>query len=159
MISKIGASILATFVLLSFSVGVVAEQRDVGGTLVVNLVSEPTVIPGSSAWNAGFVAAQIFDSLLSLGPNLELLPGLATDWRVDTAQKAYVFKLRTGVKWHDGRDFTAEDVKFSFEKIISRFHTFGALYFRNTVVDIVGNEVVIKPERFLPGAQLRLCLL
>lgn len=156
MISKIGASLLATFVLLSFSVGVVAEQRDVGGTLVVNLVSEPTVIPGSSAWNAGFVAAQIFDSLLSLGPNLELLPGLATDWRVDTAQKAYVFKLRTGVKWHDGRDFTAEDVKFSFEKIISRFHTFGALYFRNTVVDIVGNEVVIKPERFLPGAQLRL---
>jgi peptide/nickel transport system substrate-binding protein len=130
--------------------------ENVGGTLVVNLVSEPTVIPGSAAWNSGFVAAQIFDSLLSLGPKLELLPGLATEWRVDDSQQAYVFKLRQGVKWHDGRDFTAEDVKFSFEKIISRFHTFGALYFKNTVVEIRGDEVVVKPERFLPGAQLRL---
>ncbi|MEM4269352.1 MAG: ABC transporter substrate-binding protein, partial [Candidatus Caldarchaeum sp.] len=34
--------------------------------------------------------------------------------------------------------------------------TFGALYFKNTVVEIRGDEVVIKPERFLPGAQLRL---
>ncbi|MEM4153807.1 MAG: ABC transporter substrate-binding protein [Candidatus Caldarchaeum sp.] len=133
-----------------------AQQPNVGGTIVVNLVSEPTVIPGSAAWNSGFVAAQIFDSLLSLGPNLELLPGLATEWRIDTSQRAYVFKLRKEVKWHDGIDFTADDVKFSFEKIISRFHTFGALYFKNTVVEIRGDEVVIKPERFLPGAQLRL---
>lgn len=133
-----------------------AGAENVGGTLVVNLVSEPTVIPGSAAWNSGFVAAQIFDSLLSLGPKLELLPGLATEWRIDNSQQAYVFKLRQGVKWHDGRDFTAEDVKFSFEKIISRFHTFGALYFKNTVVEIRGDEVVVKPERFLPGAQLRL---
>lgn len=157
IISRTVAGLLTAVMLLSmlFS-SALAQQPNVGGTIVVNLVSEPTVIPGSAAWNSGFVAAQIFDSLLSLGPNLELLPGLATEWRIDTSQRAYVFKLRKEVKWHDGIDFTADDVKFSFEKIISRFHTFGALYFKNTVVEIRGDEVVIKPERFLPGAQLRL---
>ncbi|MEM2746505.1 MAG: ABC transporter substrate-binding protein [Candidatus Caldarchaeum sp.] len=157
IISRTVAGLLTAVMLLSmFFSSALAQQPNVGGTIVVNLVSEPTVIPGSAAWNSGFVAAQIFDSLLSLGPNLELLPGLATEWRIDTSQRAYVFKLRKEVKWHDGIDFTADDVKFSFEKIISRFHTFGALYFKNTVVEIRGDEVVIKPERFLPGAQLRL---
>jgi len=133
------------------------DGKNVGGTLIVNLASEPTVIPGSAAWNSGFVAAQIFDSLLSLGPNLELLPGLAIEWKVDASQGAYVFKLRKGVKWHDGRSFTAEDVKFSFEKIISKFHTFGSLYFKDVTVEIQSEDtVIVKPGKFLPGAQLRL---
>jgi len=156
MMGKLYVHLTSLAVVLVLVFPVFAQTRDVGGTLVVNLVSEPTVIPGSSAWNSGFVAAQIFDSLLALGPNLELLPALAVDWRVDESQQSYVFRLRQGVKWHDGVDFTAEDVKFSFEKIISRFHTFGALYFRNSVVEIRGDEVVIKPEKFLPAAQLRL---
>lgn len=140
-------------------VPVIAEQesKKVGGSLLVNLASEPSVIPGSAAWNSGFVAAQIFDSLLSIGPNLELQPGLAVEWRVDNSQGVYVFKLRKGVLWHDEKPFTAEDVKFSFEKIISKFHTFGSLYFKNVAVQIQSEDtVIIKPEKFLPGAQLRL---
>ncbi|MEP7454144.1 ABC transporter substrate-binding protein [Phyllobacterium sp. SB3] len=58
----------------------------------------------------------IFDTLIKSGNNLELEPGLAESWTAidDTT---WEFKLRTGVKFHDGSDFTAEDVKFSIERI------------------------------------------
>ncbi|MGI8810521.1 MAG: ABC transporter substrate-binding protein, partial [Acidimicrobiales bacterium] len=35
----------------------------------------------------------------------------------------YRFTLRSGVKWHDGRDFTADDVKFSFDKALLPLHS------------------------------------
>jgi len=58
----------------------------------------------------------VFDTLLRSGNNLEILPSLATSWEAldDTT---WEFKLREGVKFHDGSDLTAEDVKFSIERI------------------------------------------
>ncbi|WP_430261363.1 ABC transporter substrate-binding protein [Neorhizobium sp. IRS_2295] len=58
----------------------------------------------------------IYNSLIKSGNNLELEPGLATSWTAidDTT---WEFKLRPNVKFHDGSDFTAEDVKFSIERI------------------------------------------
>ena len=58
----------------------------------------------------------IFDTLIRSGNNLELEPSLAVSWQAldDTT---WEFKLREGVKFHDGSDFTAEDVKFSIERI------------------------------------------
>jgi peptide/nickel transport system substrate-binding protein len=58
----------------------------------------------------------IFDSLVRSGNNLELEPGLATSWTA-IGPDTWEFKLRQGVKFHDGSDFTAEDVKFSIERI------------------------------------------
>jgi peptide/nickel transport system substrate-binding protein len=58
----------------------------------------------------------IFDSLVKSGNNLELEPGLATSWTA-VDDSTWEFKLRPGVKFHDGSDFTAEDVKFSIERI------------------------------------------
>lgn len=58
----------------------------------------------------------IYDSLIKSGNNLELEPGLATNWTA-IDDSTWEFKLRPGVKFHDGSDFTAEDVKFSIERI------------------------------------------
>ncbi len=58
----------------------------------------------------------IFDPLVWTGDDLQLEPGLATSWEpID--DDTWEFKLREGVKFHDGSDFTAEDVKFSIERI------------------------------------------
>ena len=58
----------------------------------------------------------VYDTLVWSGDGLELEPRLAESWRAinDTT---WEFKLRRGVKFHDGSDFTAEDVKFSIERI------------------------------------------
>lgn len=58
----------------------------------------------------------VFEALVRSGNNLELEPGLATSWSV-VDDTTWEFKLREGVKFHDGSDFTAEDVKFSIERI------------------------------------------
>ena len=56
----------------------------------------------------------IYDSLLEKGED-GLIPWLAKSWSVSTDGKEYTFVLNSGVKWHDGKILTAEDVKFSFE--------------------------------------------
>lgn len=58
----------------------------------------------------------IFDTLTWSGDGLEVEPRLAESWKpIDPT--TWEFKLRKGVKFHDGSDFTAEDVKFSIERI------------------------------------------
>lgn len=58
----------------------------------------------------------VFDTLVWSGDNLQIEPGLAESWKPLDAT-TWEFKLRKGVKFHDGSDFTAEDVKFSIERI------------------------------------------
>ena len=58
----------------------------------------------------------VFDTLVWSGDGLELEPRLAESWR-PINDTTWEFKLRRGVKFHDGSDFTAQDVKFSIERI------------------------------------------
>lgn len=57
---------------------------------------------------------QIYESLVTRDATLALQPELAESWTADG--DTWVFNLRKGVKFHDGADFTAEDVIFSFER-------------------------------------------
>ena len=58
----------------------------------------------------------IYDTLTWSGDGLEVEPRLAESWK-PLNDTTWEFKLRKGVKFHDGSDFTAEDVKFSIERI------------------------------------------
>jgi peptide/nickel transport system substrate-binding protein len=61
-------------------------------------------------------AKHVFDTLVWSGDDLQIEPGLATSWEpID--EDTWTFELREGVTFHDGSEFTAEDVKFSIERI------------------------------------------
>jgi peptide/nickel transport system substrate-binding protein len=62
------------------------------------------------------IAEHIFEKLITLDPDSRLIPGLAESWQAINPT-TWEFKLRKGVKFHDGSDFTAEDVAFSIDRV------------------------------------------
>jgi len=63
-----------------------------------------------------WVLYALHDALVKPMPGNHLAPSLAESWTLSPDQKVYEFKLREGLKFHNGDPFTAEDVKFSFER-------------------------------------------
>lgn len=63
-------------------------------------------------------AEPMFNGLLAYDPGSGVYGDLATDVVVADFGRTYEFTLRPGVKWHDGKDFTSADVKFSFEQAL-----------------------------------------
>ena len=61
------------------------------------------------------LSSHLFDTLVLVDPNGKLVPGLATSWRT-VDDTTWEFKLRRGVKFHDGSELTADDVLFSLER-------------------------------------------
>jgi len=96
----------------------IAPRR--GGTLQMMLTPEPPVLQiGVNQQGPTLAAApKIFQGLITFSPTLEAQPQLASSWTISPDGKEYIFKLQEGVKWHDGRPFTADDVVFS----IMKFH-------------------------------------
>lgn len=68
--------------------------------------------------NWASVATNIYDGLTYRGPDLKLQPGLATSWKQLDDGKRIRFTLRQGVKFHDGEDFNAAAVKFTFDRLM-----------------------------------------
>jgi peptide/nickel transport system substrate-binding protein len=60
----------------------------------------------------------VFNGLLRYNPKLELEGELAESWQVRDGGRTIIFKLKPGVKWHDGQPFTSADVKFTVESIL-----------------------------------------
>ena len=64
------------------------------------------------------VAEQIFDGLVTFDQTLAITPALAQHWRASRDGLTWTFTLRKGVKFHHGREVTADDVVFSFTRIL-----------------------------------------
>ncbi len=62
------------------------------------------------------INGHVYESLVERGKNLEIVPSLAASWK-QTGPLVWIFNLRKGVKWHDGSDFTADDVVFSINRL------------------------------------------
>jgi ABC-type oligopeptide transport system substrate-binding subunit len=61
-----------------------------------------------------------FDSLLRLDPRtLDLEPGAAESWAISEDRRTVTFRLRRGIRFHHGREMTADDVKYSIERILA----------------------------------------
>ena len=106
---------LVLAVLVALPLGVGAQGKD---TLTVALVSHaPTLDPHMHFERVGIlVNINMFDSLLHKNAKLEYEPSLATSWKA-LSDTVWEFKLRRNVKFHNGDTMTAEDVKYSFERV------------------------------------------
>ncbi len=72
-----------------------------------------------TAFSSFAVIGQIYDGLLEVNAGLGLEPALATSWTVSDDGLTYVFQIRDGVKFHNGRTMTAEDVVYSYDRIMN----------------------------------------
>lgn len=90
-------------------------------TITVGLDADPPNLDPvfSSALVDRQVLNQIYDKLVDIDKDLKVVPMLATSWSVEGNGTVYVFKLRQGVKFHDGTDFDAEAVKFNLERALT----------------------------------------
>jgi len=109
---------------------VLAAQPRYGGTLILASPSDPTTLNMGMTISAPphIATAAVFDSLLRYDRKMTPMPWLASSWTVSPDGTSYTFKLREGVTWHDGKPFTADDVKFNFETL-AKHHTQGPLNF------------------------------
>jgi peptide/nickel transport system substrate-binding protein len=108
-----------------------------GGTAVLLLSAEPPVLTtiAHTAFNSVYVSPKTTEGLLTYDFDLNPEPLLAREWAISDDGLRYTFKLRDGVKWHDGQPFTSADVAFSI-KTIKEVHPRG----RNTFLNLVDVE-------------------
>ncbi|MDD2717192.1 MAG: peptide-binding protein [Candidatus Wallbacteria bacterium] len=98
----------------------ISQSPSYGDTIIESTIAETiTLNPLLSTDDASTdVSYMIFDTLTNLGKNLELTPSLAASWEISSDCTVITFFLRKKVRWQDGVDFTAEDVRFTLEKIL-----------------------------------------
>jgi peptide/nickel transport system substrate-binding protein len=122
------------------------------GTAVLGIDTDPPTlnIGTTTDFTAGDVSAKILEGLIYLDPNYEPKPSLATSWTISPDGKTYRFSLRRGVKWHDGKDFTSADVKYTFVEILAKMHPRGAPVFKNLGIEVDtpdANSVVFRLQK------------
>ncbi len=67
-----------------------------------------------------FVSEQLYDGLVKLDKNFNIIPSLAEYWEISQDGEKYIFYLRKGVHFHHGKEITASDVKYSLERILDK---------------------------------------
>ena len=96
-------------------------QPVVGDWVVQDISADPDTlnpITGQDAYGDMIRSPNIFEGMLTMDNfSLKLKPLLAESWEISPDQLTYTFHLRHDVKWQDGVPFTAEDVKYTYDKI------------------------------------------
>src|SRR5215468_9558582 len=119
-------------VLLALALGVVVlrapgpcalaqEQPRSGGELIMAVPSEPPSYDGHREETFGLIhpVAPFYSLLLRVDPDdpNKIVGDLAESWTISEDGLTYTFKIRSGVRFHDGSPLTARDVKASYDKI------------------------------------------
>ncbi len=91
-----------------------------GGTLKLGVQADPAELdPHKTSLTAAWhVIEHVYETLVTTDETLAPLPGLAESWEVSDDGISYTFALRQGVTFHNGRAFVADDVKYSYERIL-----------------------------------------
>ncbi len=138
------ASLLMGTVLFTLfgNASIAMAEPKTGGQAIVALNGDPKLMCPiiRSEVSAIFASWPIFERLARANPEtMENIPELATSWEYSKDLMSLVAHLRKGVTWHDGKEFTAEDVKFTFERVMDpKTRT----QFRIQITDLKSVEVI-----------------
>jgi ABC-type transport system substrate-binding protein len=120
-----------------------------GGTLRYAVHNAPAHFDVHQSGTVANIGPQspMYDTLLRRSPKdgQTIIPDLAQRWEISPDGKKYTFHLRKGVKFHDGADFTAEDVKATYDRIAHPPK--GVVIPRTPLFATVGDIVVVDPHK------------
>ena len=114
------ATAALAFACAAFALPQIAAAQAKKDSVVLGMVLEPA--PGldptvaAAAAIGEVVHMSVLEGLTKINMDGKITPLLAESWTTDPDGKVYTFKLRKGVKFHDGEPFSSADVKFSFER-------------------------------------------
>src|SRR6266446_4790507 len=99
-----------------------AQAPRPGGTLVSAQTTEatgldPQLVP---AFSRSRRSPMMYSQLVRFDPDMNPIPELAESWEVSKDALTWTFKLRQGVKFHDGQEMTSADVKFTFDRLFEK---------------------------------------
>lgn len=91
------------------------------GFLYLRLNTNPTTLDPALVVDVmgGIISAKIFNGLVTFGEDLLIRPDIAKSWSVSKDNKTYTFRLRKNVTFSNGREVTARDFKYSFERVLN----------------------------------------
>jgi len=123
---KFKITLLIAVALMLFMAAACSNQEDIsddaGNTkteLTMGYTTEPEGLdPHRTAAASTFtVTNNIYDTLVGVTPDWEIIPRLAKEWDISEDGMEIIFKLRDDVKFHNGRQMTAKDVLYSFNRL------------------------------------------
>lgn len=99
----------------------VAAAKRHGGEFRLSLSGVACLDPArSTSLSENLVLGQIFQGLVRFDRELLIVPDLAKTWSLSDDRRVYAFTLREDARFHNGRPVTADDVRYSFERILNR---------------------------------------
>lgn len=125
-----------------------AQRVDLGdgaGNLIAAIGGEPDQLDPhkTSSYFSFEVLENVFDTLVAPDENLEMKPALAERWETSPDQRTWTFHLRRGVTFHDGSPFTADDVVYSYRRIIDEKLTNSDKFSAVTAVTATDPDTVV----------------
>jgi len=114
--------LLITFPLLAFNDNRSSDKPRYGGVFRIKSFSDnfQMQLDPASPDSFIFISEQIFNALVKLDRNLNIVPSLAEYWEISPDGKRYTFYLRKNVKFHHGIELSSKDVKFSLERLLDK---------------------------------------
>ncbi len=120
---RLVAAALAAVIVLACPACSPGQRVDLGqdsGNLIAAIAGEPDQLDPhkTSAYFSFEVLENVFDTLVEPDADLNMRPALAESWETSPDQLVWTFHLRPGVTFHDGSPLTADDVVYSYRRII-----------------------------------------
>ena len=132
------------FVMLLSIAGCASTEKTAQDVLRIAYTTDPQGLdPQRTSAVATFnITGSIYDTLLAITPNWQIQPRLAESYTISPDGMEITFTLRQGVKFHNGREMTAQDVKYSFERLKGEGSPKAGDYTNIKQIDVTGDHSI-----------------